>query len=313
MEEEKGSLLSFYFITASLVLLSYISLRHIRRALSRPQLPPGPTGLPLLGSVPFLDPQLHSYFANLAETYGPIFSIKLGLKLTVVVSSPSVAREILRDHDTVFANRDVSEAGRVLSYGAADMMWNPNGPTWRMLRKVTVHEMLGVAPLESTQEIREKELTATICRLRGNVDRPVNIGLEIFITVLNVITTKLWGGKFEEDNGFQEDLRVFVHDIFKLLTTPNISDLFPILRRFDLQGVEAKGLAIRERFDQLFEDVIRKKKEKIDGNDGNDFLDALLRMERESGDVGGKTPFTRNNLKAVLLVIGSFDLFHAFF
>ncbi|KAI7993315.1 hypothetical protein LOK49_LG11G02487 [Camellia lanceoleosa] len=33
----------------------------------------------------------------------------MGTKVGIVVSSPSAAREMLRDHDITFANRDVSE------------------------------------------------------------------------------------------------------------------------------------------------------------------------------------------------------------
>ncbi|KAK1384840.1 hypothetical protein POM88_022575 [Heracleum sosnowskyi] len=55
-----------------------------------PSLPPGPRSLPLVGNLLSLDPDnLHTYFANLAQTYGPIMKLQLGQK---ALSSRLVAR-----------------------------------------------------------------------------------------------------------------------------------------------------------------------------------------------------------------------------
>ncbi|KAF9616691.1 hypothetical protein IFM89_031708 [Coptis chinensis] len=40
-------------------------------------LPPGPRGLLLVGNLPFLEPDLNRYFADLAKIYGPIFKVQL--------------------------------------------------------------------------------------------------------------------------------------------------------------------------------------------------------------------------------------------
>ena len=102
-----------------------------------PPLPPGPWGLPVVGSLPFLGPELHSYFADLSETYGPLVTLRLGTKIGIVVASPSTAKEVLKDFDVTFANRDVPAAGREATYGGLDISWLPYGPQWRMLRKVS--------------------------------------------------------------------------------------------------------------------------------------------------------------------------------
>ncbi|KAL0693025.1 hypothetical protein Bca4012_060205 [Brassica carinata] len=66
-----------------------------------PPLPPGPWGLPILGNLPFLKPELHTYFQGLAKKHGPIFKLWFGSKLAIVVTSSEVAREILRTNDVV--------------------------------------------------------------------------------------------------------------------------------------------------------------------------------------------------------------------
>ncbi|KAL0542163.1 hypothetical protein IC582_022256 [Cucumis melo] len=57
----------FLFIFALLRLLSKFR---------QPSLSPGPRGLPLVGYLPFLSPNLHHTFADLAKIYGPIFKLR---------------------------------------------------------------------------------------------------------------------------------------------------------------------------------------------------------------------------------------------
>ncbi|GAU48200.1 hypothetical protein TSUD_185370 [Trifolium subterraneum] len=202
------------------------------------KLPPGPPGLPFFGNLLSLDPELHTYFADLAQTHGPIFKLRLGSKLGVVLSSPSTAREVLKDHDTVFANRDVPAAGRAATYGGKDIAWSPYGPEWRMLRKVCVIKMLSNTTLDSVYELRRGEVRKTVGSIYNRIGSTVDIGEEVFLTVLNVITNMMWGATVEGEErvSLGTAFRETVAGIVQLLGKPNLSDFFPGLARFDLQG-----------------------------------------------------------------------------
>ncbi|XP_077215709.1 carnosic acid synthase-like [Tasmannia lanceolata] len=78
-------------------------------------LPPGPRGLPLVGFLPFLEEELHCQFEKLAKIYGPIMNVRLLNKNAIVVSSPELAREVMRDQDLIFANRNVTVVLMLLS------------------------------------------------------------------------------------------------------------------------------------------------------------------------------------------------------
>ncbi|KAE8727634.1 hypothetical protein F3Y22_tig00005411pilonHSYRG00035 [Hibiscus syriacus] len=81
-----------------------------------------PSRPPLVGSFPYLRPDLHSYFAELARTYGPVVKLQLGSTLGILVTSPSAARKVLKDQDIVFANRDVPMTAMVLT-GCRDIAY----------------------------------------------------------------------------------------------------------------------------------------------------------------------------------------------
>ncbi|XP_054810112.1 carnosic acid synthase-like [Prosopis cineraria] len=279
-------------------------------------LPPGPPGLPIFGNLLSLDPNLHSYFASLSQTYGPIFSLRLGSKHGVVITSPSMARQVLKDQDVIFANRDVPVAGRVITYDGCDVVFSSYGSKWRMLRKVLVQWMSRNTTMDFVYELRREEVRKTVAYLYNRVGSPVDVGEEMFLTVLNTSTHTILGQTGEGDEGTEMGLefREVMTLIMELIGKPNLSDFFPCLAWFDLQGVEKQMRMVLQRFDHIFEKIIKqrlKKKQQqlINGSEAEgskDFLEFLLKMKDETDSM---TPLSMANIKALLvdMVIGGTD------
>ncbi|CAO1947830.1 unnamed protein product [Urochloa humidicola] len=289
---------------AALLLPTALYLALNRRRTSR--FPPGPMGLPLVGSLPFIDRNLHTYFAGLAAKHGPILSIRLGSKVEFVVTSPELAREVLRDKDPVFANRVLPDAGSAIAFGGEkNIVGSPVGPKWRLLRRVCVHDMLGPAGLDSVHGLRRCEFRSTLSYLHSKSGEPVDVGAQMFLNTMNVITSAMWGstiGSPSDRAAVGSEFRRLVAEITELLGSPNVSDFFPALAPFDVQGIRRKMERFRERFDLLFAKIIQQRVEagqQDEGEAATDFLETMLKMEREGGD--GKTSFTMNNVKALLL------------
>ncbi|KAH0662442.1 hypothetical protein KY284_027373 [Solanum tuberosum] len=74
------------------------------------KLPPGPTGLPIIGSLLKLGTKPNQSLAELAKKHGPLMTLQLGSLTTIVVSSAEVAKEILHKHDETFSARIVPVA-----------------------------------------------------------------------------------------------------------------------------------------------------------------------------------------------------------
>ncbi|XP_019057138.1 PREDICTED: cytochrome P450 93A3-like [Tarenaya hassleriana] len=255
---------------------------------------------------------LHTYFHSLALKYGPIFKLRLGAKTAVVASSPEVAREILKTHDVTFANHDVPVAARVNSYGGEDVLWSPYGPHWRKLRKVCVLKMLSHATLDSFYGLRRREIRQNIRYLwgRARAGSPVNLGEQIFLTVFNVVTQMLWGATVEgeeERENLAAELRRLVTEMSEIEGLPNISDFFPGLSRFDIQGLAKRMGGPAKRMDRMFDRVIDQRLRTVgdDRGDGQDFLQFLLKVKDEDE----KTPLSMNHVKALLMdmILGGTD------
>lgn len=297
--------------TIFLVLLTTTILWHRSKKPSNPSqipLPPGPRGLPLVGSLPFLDPNLHRHFARLAAAYGPIFHIKLGQKLMVVVSSPSLAKEVLKEQDPILANRDVPANIRYMPNAAHGIGWTPNGDKWRSLRKLAVGELLHGAKQRSYHSLRRVKLHQTLKQVVAKVGSPIIIHDLVCNTSFEILTHMLWGGEgfmAKGGRGVQEEFRKGLEEFNQVAFKPNLRDFFPVMGVCGLMfGVDRENKEVGDKFERLL-DVIVTERAKTISVDGEklDFLSTLLQIKE--GDT--KTTLTTADIKGILMVSFLFD------
>ena len=279
----------------------------------KPPLPPGPHGLPVLGYLPFLGTNLHRKFEELAGLYGPIYKVWLGQKLCVVISSPSLVKEVVRDQDTIFANRDPPIAAIVATYGGADIAFASYGPEWKKLRKIFVREMLSNANLNSSYTLRREEVKKSIGNVYDKIGTPIDLGELAFVTGVNALMNMLWGDSLQGEEGTKTgaEFKRLMAELMVLLAKPNVSDFFPMLAMFDLQGIERKVKRIVQYTESILDLAIEKRmNSNTDKNEGigqmeqrKNFLQLLLELREQDG---AATSFSMRQVKAMLSVCPTF-------
>ncbi|XAR67916.1 hypothetical protein NMG60_11002857 [Bertholletia excelsa] len=146
-------------IAIIILLILYYLWAYLRpRSVRFSPMPPGPRGLPIVGYLPFLGTNLHHTFAKLTLRYGPIFQLKLGQKLCVVISSPTVAKEVYRNQDVIFSDHDANIASSIATYSGHDIAFCPYGPKWRSMRKLFVCQLLNQSSLEACYHLRQDDV-----------------------------------------------------------------------------------------------------------------------------------------------------------
>ncbi|KAJ9555218.1 hypothetical protein OSB04_009832 [Centaurea solstitialis] len=275
---------------------------------SKPPLPPGPIGLPLVGYIPFLGPNLHLELYKLVPRYGPIFKLYLGNNLHVVVNSAAVAKVVTGEQDESFANRAAHIAGRAASYDASDIAFADNTVDRRKLRKVLVHEVLSNINLEASEAYRRREVRKTVKDVHGAIGTAIDINEMAFSTVLSVLTNIVWaksiakGGKF---SNLVAEMRDFVTGVVEIAGEMNLSDFFPtVLAKMDFQGVERRMKNQMKVFDKIFETSVEDRmnsksamKEGVDKEEGRkDFLEILLELQQQNNE----SSLTMTQMKAVI-------------
>eukprot|EP00262_Sarcandra_glabra_P002651 TRINITY_DN1305_c0_g1_i1.p1 TRINITY_DN1305_c0_g1~~TRINITY_DN1305_c0_g1_i1.p1 ORF type:complete len:544 (-),score=11.70 TRINITY_DN1305_c0_g1_i1:71-1702(-) len=309
IDEFAKAALTLFVTLLALTFFASTKLRN-HKHYKLPPLPPGPRNFPLIGNLPLLTPYYHRCFADLAKSYGPIFKLRLGTNMCVVLSSPSLVKQVVRDQDAVFANRNVSATVRAISYGGIGVTWVDHGPLWRMLRRVCVGEVLSRRKLDSLYHLRRREVRQLVSSTYKKIGHPINVAEEMFLTMLNLMTSMLWGGTLvgDERGRVGAEFRQVVLEIVELIGKPNVSDVFPVLARFDIQGFERKMKRLSVWLDRIFQSVIdqrlRMDAERGEAANGEkreseDFVQTLLQLTQEKG--GTETSFNVNNLKALLV------------
>ncbi|XP_068649617.1 cytochrome P450 CYP736A12-like [Aristolochia californica] len=288
-----------FLVVAGVAILAWVILAK-KTSKSRLILPPGPRGVPFLGFLPFVEPDIHSWFARLARKYGPIISLSLGQKLFVVVSSPSLAKELLGDHDAIFANRDVPPGSMALLNGVHGMGWAPYGEQCRMLRMVSIGELLNSSKLDTSYGVRRAAVREIVAEVQGSAGAPIKIENVMFSVMYKTITGMLWGGSLteEEKRQVRADFEKAVEYLAEVFCKPDVSDFFPILAPFDLGGVvreTKKGGVMLER---VLDSLIDQSAKRGNSVGTKDFLQILLQIQK-IGDP--KTPLTRSHIKALLM------------
>ncbi|XVF09691.1 hypothetical protein REPUB_Repub07fG0116900 [Reevesia pubescens] len=279
---------------------------------SNPPLPPGPRGIPILGNLSFIQPDFHRYVTRLSQIYGPIIKLQLGRKIYIFISSPSLAKEVLQQQDAIFANRDIPAATIVETYGGVDILYRSNGPELHKLRKLVIREIMSKKSLGACYALRRHEIQHMVKDVYGKVGSSVNLSEQIFLATLNVIINLLWGGSLNGEEAIRVgiEFKKRVADIVELFGAPNVSDIFPVLAPFDLQGIQSKTKKHLAWFFGIFESAIAHRtnigdQEKIK-DESKDFLQQLLELSQRGDD---KTSLSMKEIKALLLdmIIGGTD------
>ncbi|XVF41192.1 hypothetical protein PTKIN_Ptkin01aG0260400 [Pterospermum kingtungense] len=197
-------------------------------------------------------------FMRLAKIYGPIYKLSIGQKLCVIISSPSLAKEVVRDQDITFANRNPTIAALALSFGGKDIAFMPYGPEWRMLRSIFVQDMQSNAKLDAFYDLRRNEVKKSVRDVYGKKGTAIDVGLLGFSTVMNMITSMFWGGTLEGDkgSGMNAQFREAVSELLVIWGKPNISDFIPSLASLDIQGLERDMKKASRGIEQIFDFII---------------------------------------------------------
>ncbi|CAN1303642.1 3,9-dihydroxypterocarpan 6A-monooxygenase [Linum perenne] len=240
-----------------------------------PNPPPGPFALPIIGHLHLLAPIPHQALHKLALRHGPLFRISLGSVPCVVASSPETAKEFLKTHESSFLDRPGSAAIDYLTYGSADFSFAPHGPYWKLMKKLCMSELLGGRTLDRMAFLR------MAMRERCSGD----------------------GGDGEAD-----EVREVIRETAELTGKFNLADFVWFCKGLDLQGLEKRLKATREKFDSMMERIIneheeeRKKKKnggcEEDEEEVKDLLDVLLDI---SEDESSEIRLSRENIKAFIL------------
>ncbi|XP_068644096.1 premnaspirodiene oxygenase-like [Aristolochia californica] len=285
----------------------FLFVRKAKRPAAGSKLPPGPRKLPIIGNIHNVVGSLpQKVLRDLAQKYGPLMHLRLGQLSVVVVSSPDIAKEMLKTHDLNFSQRPDMICTKIISYGYADLVFAPYGDLWRQLRKICILEILSAKRVQSFDKIREEETTNLVQFISSIAGSPINLSKKLFILSIDIIARCIFGDRCDDQDGFKMTLE----ENIKFLGVFNVADLFPSSRWICvLSRTESKFQKTHRKLDKIVSNIIEAHQEKMrtrkdEGRDQVEYLvDVLLRLQKH-GDL--QFELTLDNIKGVI-----FDMFAA--
>jgi len=264
---------------------------------SNSKLPPGPPKLPLIGNLHQLGAMPHHGLAKLSHQFGPLMHIKLGALSTVVVSSPEMAKEVMKTHDIAFANRPYLLAADVISYGSKGISFSPYGGYWRQMRKICTFELLTPKRVESFKAIRDEEASKLVKEVGLREGSSMNLSKMINSCSYGLTSSVAFGGKSND----QEAFIAVMKDVLKVVAGFSLADLYPIKVLPVLTGLRSRVEKLHQEVDRILEKIVRDHRVTKETNEkeGEDLVDVLLKLQKQNNL---EHPLSDNVIKATILV-----------
>ncbi|CAN1323991.1 Cytochrome P450 81Q32 [Linum perenne] len=275
------------------------SSKRNRRRVNRP---PSPPSLPLIGHLHLLKEPLHRTLQHLSNHYGPIYSISMGVRNALVVSSPSIAEECFTKNDAVFANRPDFFLGKILHYNYPTIASAPSGPLWRSLRRLLTSEFLSTAAVNSSHHIRQDEVKLLLQDLfevsePGSDFSKVDIRSRISGLTMNIIMRMVSGKRYYgAGKGFQQVIKEVSDVLSSATSTPG--DFLPMLRRcFDFGGTEKRIRKAHAMSDSFLQDLVNQHRKSNKAY--NTMIDVMLYLQESEP----QTYYGDDVIKGMILIM----------
>ncbi|KAL5780388.1 hypothetical protein ACOSQ2_011125 [Xanthoceras sorbifolium] len=308
-------------LTASVVVLFSLLLisRKVLRNGSRKRAAPEARGAwPVIGHLHLLrglEPP-HRVLGNMADKYGPIFTIKMGVHRALVVSNWEIAKECLTTNDKIFANRPKSVAAEVLGYNFEMFGFSPYGHYWRQVRKIATLELLSNHRLEKLKHVRQSEMKTSLRELyelwsknKSGTSNKVLVEMERWFgnVTLNVILRLIVGQRCSEDDGWKKELITFIEWHGKFL----VSDALPYLRWLDIGGDVKSMKKTAKELDiivQVWLEEHKRNRASGETKEDEEFMDLMLSILQDDAQLfSGRDADTVNKATCLNMILAATD------
>ncbi|XP_044145408.1 cytochrome P450 2C5-like [Bufo gargarizans] len=244
--------------------------------------PPGPKPLPIFGNVFSLDmSKPHKTFMELSTTYGPVFSVQMGMTKTVVLCGYEAVKDALINHADAFSDRPYVPV--TAKFAKNNGIVFSNGENWKVMRRFTLSTLrdYGMGKKSIENKIIE-EAECLVQKLKSYDGKPFDNLTCISAAVANIIVCLLLGHRFDYEDPTILKLMAIINENVRLLGSPwvRLYNSFPLLMDW-LPGPHRTIFKNVKEFKKFIKVTFTKQKTELDVNDQRNLIDAFLTKQQE--------------------------------
>mmetsp|Transcript_56190 Transcript_56190/g.130871 ORF Transcript_56190/g.130871 Transcript_56190/m.130871 type:complete len:541 (+) Transcript_56190:59-1681(+) len=280
------------WLRLSLGAATAISTAHVLAVLwRRRRLPPGPFPLPIIGNYHLLRPLPHRALQRLHAQYGPLISVWMGSRLTVVIGSPDVVKQTHKEQGEHFQHRVLTDFARLSLHADEEGGKNvalAGGKYWTKARRIFVQELMSKKFIMSQSLPKiEEEIRSTIdaiVELAGEPFDPHDYLQRLSLNIVFRLTYSLRFGReqiTQHESHYQELMSV-INTVVKIGGANVMSNYIPLLKVFNW-GLREQQLKTIAKRDSFLLRLLEEHRRDLDPSAPRDFLDVLLTRQQAEG------------------------------
>ncbi|KAI1144904.1 cytochrome P450 [Nemania diffusa] len=268
------------FLIGSVLIVGWLGVQFNRLGRRPKSYPPGPPTRPITGNIKQMPKaKVHVQYQEWAQEYGPIFSLILGSKVVIVLSSETVVRELLEKRSAIYSSRPSLYLSQQIASGGLRWTLMEYGERWRKVRRVA-HSALNASASQTYVPYQDLE---SVQMLTGFLDTPEDFMRHVQRFAMSLITQVVFGFRTPTpDHDYIRQIFKNVQEISRLTSSAAMIDMFPLLKKLPDVMLPARVLA-RKHFKnerEFLVSVWRRAKEAIEtGNANPCFADEVYKAQ----------------------------------
>ncbi|XP_070575497.1 steroid 17-alpha-hydroxylase/17,20 lyase-like [Ptychodera flava] len=248
--------------------------------------PPGPRGLPLIGSMGDLATDPVFALTDLAKKYGDIYSLKVGRERVIVLNNIELVREALVKKQNAFAGRPVVHSLELFSEGGESIVCGNFDQKWKALRKIAHQAIRNYGSGNKLENLVTKEAFPRLKKaITDKNGEPFDPHPLLMLLVCNVMSIMCFGQNYELDDPEFKHILKSLEDVIDSFGSGLLADFVPIFKY-----IPTNGLRLLKTHINIWLSFIQSKIDdhKIKTQEGrvSDLVDDILQIQAEAKAAG---------------------------
>ena len=288
-------------LTFGLLMIGFVSIYFLFKKRNRRNLPPGPTRLPIVGSLPFLTLRrgIMDWTMDQSVIENRLSTVGIGPKIYFVLNDFELAKDLLARDE--FSGRVFNDFYRTHKYidGIPHGIIGTEGSHWLRQRRFglkTLKEFgFGKKGLEETMYL---EIDETVNHFLDSKSKDFCLGTDFNMPVINILWQLVAGHRFTKDGLQGQKMLSSMNSLFKGMMRMFFTPL-PILKLFPKLTTYEEQAEIWRILRNFILNQIEVHEETLDEGNPRDYIDVYLTELRKNEET--------NEFRKIDLVVSMLD------